>query len=143
MFPSGSSKPYEKTIKLLDMVAGIIKTMPNQISVRGHTDSVPYSKGADYTNWELSADRANASRRVLLDSGIETKKLSNVVGKADTEPLKPDKPDEAQNRRISIILLRESLTRPVDPKKAASSSGTGSVPVDPGYKKTTGNVQFP
>lgn len=143
MFPSGSSKPYEKTIKLLDMVAGIIKTMPNQISVRGHTDSVPYSKGADYTNWELSADRANASRRVLLDSGIETKKLSNVVGKADTEPLKPDKPDEAQNRRISIILLRESLTRPVDPKKAASSSGTGSVPVDPGYKKTSGNVQFP
>lgn len=143
MFPSGSSKPYEKTIKLLDMVAGIIKTMPNQISVRGHTDSVPYSKGADYTNWELSADRANASRRVLLDAGIETKKLSNVVGKADTEPLKPDKPEEAQNRRISIILLRESLTRPVDPKKAASSSGTGSVPVDPGYKKTTGNVQFP
>lgn len=143
MFPSGSSKPYEKTTKLLDMVAGIIKTMPNQISVRGHTDSVPYSKGADYTNWELSADRANASRRVLLDAGIETKKLSNVVGKADTEPLKPDKPEEAQNRRISIILLRESLTRPVDPKKAASASGTGSVPVDPGYKKTTGNVQFP
>lgn len=142
MFPSGSARPYEKTVKLLKMVSGIIKTMPNQISVRGHTDSVPYSKGADYTNWELSADRANASRRVLLDSGIEAKKLSNVVGKADTEHLKPDAPKDPQNRRISVILLRESLTKPVTDKKAASG-GTGSVPVDPGYKKTTGNVQFP
>jgi len=142
MFPSGSAKPYEKTVKLLQMVAGIIKPMPNQISVRGHTDSVPYSKGADYTNWELSADRANSSRRVLSDSGIETKKLSNVVGKADTEHLLVDKPKDPQNRRISIILLRESLTKPATAKKAASG-GTGSVPVDPGYKKTSGNVQFP
>ncbi len=142
MFPSGSAKPYEKTVKLIDMVAQIIKTMPNQISVRGHTDSVPYSKGADYTNWELSADRANASRRVLLDAGIESKKLSNVVGKADTEHLKPEAPNDPQNRRISIILLRESLTKPIIGKNAASS-GTGSVPVDPGYRKTTGNVQFP
>lgn len=142
MFPSGSAKPYEKTVKLLQMVAGIIKPMPNQISVRGHTDSVPYSKGADYTNWELSADRANSSRRVLSDGGIETKKLSNVVGKADTEHLLTDKPNDPQNRRISIILLRESLTKPATAKKAAAG-GTGSVPVDPGYKKTTGNVQFP
>jgi len=142
MFPSGSARPYEKTVKLIDMVADIIKSMPNQISVRGHTDSVPYAKGADYTNWELSADRANASRRVLLDAGIEKKKLSNVVGKADTEHLKPEAPNDPQNRRISIILLRESLTKPVTTKKAASG-GTGSVPVDPGYRKTTGNVQFP
>lgn len=142
MFPSGSARPYEKTVKLIDMVADIIKSMPNQISVRGHTDSVPYAKGADYTNWELSADRANASRRVLLDAGIDKKKLSNVVGKADTEHLKPEAPNDPQNRRISIILLRESLTKPVTSKKAASG-GTGSVPVDPGYRKTTGNVQFP
>ncbi|MDY0028330.1 MAG: flagellar motor protein MotB [Pseudobdellovibrionaceae bacterium] len=142
MFPSGSARPYEKTVKLIDMVADIIKSMSNQISVRGHTDSVPYAKGADYTNWELSADRANASRRVLLEAGIEKKKLSNVVGKADTEHLKPEAPNDPQNRRISIILLRESLTKPVTPKQAASG-GTGSVPVDPGYRKTTGNVQFP
>ncbi|MBE2191917.1 MAG: flagellar motor protein MotB [Alphaproteobacteria bacterium] len=142
MFPSGSARPYEKTVKLIKMVGDIIHKMPNQISVRGHTDSVPYTKGADYTNWELSADRANASRRVLLSSGIEAKKLSNVVGKADTEHLKPDLPKDPQNRRISIILLRESLTKPVTAAKAASG-GTGSVPVDPGYRKTTGNVQFP
>jgi chemotaxis protein MotB len=143
MFPSGSAMPYEKTVKLLDMVAGIIKKMPNQISVRGHTDSSPYSNGANYTNWELSADRANSSRRVLVEDGIEIKKISNVVGKADTENLKPDKPMDPQNRRISIILLRDSLTKPMNGKKSAAAGGTGSVPVDPGYKKTLGNVQFP
>lgn len=150
MFPSGSAKPYEKTVKLLEMVAGIIKPLPNQISVRGHTDSTPYSKSNDYTNWELSADRANASRRVLMNAGIEAKKLSNVVGKADTEALKPDNPTDPQNRRISIILLRESLTKAITMKNnVAAKSGTGSVPVapadppEPAYKKTSGNVQFP
>ena len=143
MFPTGSAQPYEKTVQLLNMVAEIIKKMPNQLSIRGHTDSAPYSAGANYTNWELSADRANASRRVLLKSGIESKKLSNVVGKADTEHLKPDNKLDPQNRRISVILLRESLTKSLSGKKNAASGGTGSIPVDPGYKKTMGNVQFP
>ena len=143
MFPTGSATPYDKTVKLLSTVAEIIKKMPNQLSIRGHTDSSPYSSGANYTNWELSADRANASRRVLLNSGIESKKLSNVVGKADTEHLKTDAPLDPQNRRISIILLRDSLTKPSIGGKKAGAGGTGSVPVDPGYKKTMGNVQFP
>lgn len=143
MFPTGSAQPYEKTVQLLGMVAEIIKKMPNQISVRGHTDGAPYSNGANYTNWELSADRANASRRVLLKAGIEQKKLSNVVGKADTEHLKPDAPMDPQNRRISIILLRDSLTKPKTGAKSAAAGGTGSVPVDPGYHKTMGNVHFP
>ncbi len=143
MFPTGSSTPYDKTKELLGMVAQIIKKMPNQISVRGHTDAVPYSMGANYTNWELSADRANASRRVLLNQGIESKKLSNVVGKADTEHLLPLQPKDPQNRRISIILLRESLTKPATGIKKAASTGTGSVPVTPSYKQTQGKVQFP
>jgi len=144
MFPTGSAQPYEKTVQLLNMVAEIIKKMPNQLSIRGHTDSSPYSAGANYTNWELSADRANSSRRVLLKSGIEAKKLSNIVGKADTEHLKPDNALDPQNRRISVILLRESLTKSLSGKiKNAASGGTGSVPVNPGYKKTMGNVQFP
>lgn len=143
MFPSGSAQPFEKTTKLLGVVSAIIKKMPNQISVRGHTDSSPYSNGANYTNWELSSDRANSSRRVLLGNGIEAKKLSNIVGKADTEHLNPANPLDPQNRRISIILLRDSLTKPTSGKRKAASGGTGSVPVDPGYKKTLGNVQFP
>lgn len=82
--------------------------------------------------------------------GLRPKKLSNVVGKADTEALKPDNPTDPQNRRISIILLRESLTKAITMKNnVAAKSGTGSVPVapaeppEPAYKKTSGNVQFP
>ena len=69
-------------------------------------------------------------------------KLSNVVGKADTEHLKPDLPKDPQNRRISIIFTARVIDQTRDCCKAASG-GTGSVPVDPGYRKTTGNVQFP
>ncbi|MFA7275397.1 MAG: flagellar motor protein MotB [Pseudobdellovibrionaceae bacterium] len=143
MFPTGSAVPFEKTTKLIGTVAEIIKKLPNQISVRGHTDSVPYGKNANYTNWELSSDRANATRRALLDSKIELKRIANVVGKAETEPLLKDKPTDPQNRRISMILLRESLLKPMTSKKSAASGGTGSVPVDPGYRKTQGNVEFP
>jgi chemotaxis protein MotB len=142
MFPVGSAKPYEKTVKLIGTVGDIIKKMPNQISVRGHTDSTPYGSGASYTNWELSADRANASRRVLLDSGIKDNKIENVVGKADTEHLVADKPTDPQNRRISVILLRESLTKGTAGKSGKSSGGP-SGKVDPGYHKTQGSVQFP
>lgn len=142
MFPSGSAIPFEKTTKLLSMVAQIIKSMPNQLSIRGHTDGVAYSKGANYTNWELSGDRANASRRVILQSGIDEKKVSNVVGKADTEHLLPDKPTDPQNRRISVVLLRESLTKETGTVNSTNNGGA-KAPVDPGYRRTQGNVQFP
>ncbi len=142
MFPSGSAVPFEKTTKLLSLVAQIIKSMPNQISIRGHTDGVPYSKGANYTNWELSGDRANASRRVLLQSGIEEKKVSNVVGKADTEHLNVKDAKAPQNRRISVVLLRESMTKEKGTVNSTNNGGD-KAPVDPGYRRTPGNVQFP
>ncbi len=119
MFPSGSAQMYEKTTKLMQQVAKAIEEMPNEISIRGHTDSIPYGSGATYTNWELSTDRANASRRVLQDSGISSDRLNNVVGKADTEHLLPKDPTNARNRRISILLLREELTNPEEYKKRA------------------------
>lgn len=139
MFPSGSAQPFDKTVKLLTLVAEIIKTMPNQLSIRGHTDGAQYSKGANISNWELSADRANASRRVLLQNGVTEAKVSNVVGKADTEHLNPKNPNDPQNRRISVVLLRESLS-----KQAGTVNSTNrTAPVDPGYRRTQGNVQFP
>ena len=116
--------------------------MPNQVSIRGHTDGVAYSKGAGYTNWELSAERANASRRVLLQNGIEEKKVSNVVGKADTEHLNVADPKDPQNRRISVVLLRESMTKSVGTVNSTNNGGD-QAPVDPGYRRTQGNVQFP
>jgi len=144
MFPSGSAQMFERTQKLLEKVAEVIRKMPNEISVRGHTDSVPYSKGNAYGNWELSADRANASRRVLLTAGVPEDKVNNVLGKADKDHLLPDKPADAQNRRISIILLRQELvtqvganmsTKAVKEKERASK--------DPLYRRSSGSVDFP
>lgn len=118
MFASGSARMFEKTEKLLLQVGEVVKTQSNEISIRGHTDSVPYGKGADYTNWELSSDRANSSRRVLLESGLKPERIFNVVGKADTEHLVPQEPESPRNRRISIVLLKQELTDPDFAKKA-------------------------
>lgn len=106
MFPSGRATLYEHTEKVLDLVITVIQKMTHKISISGHTDAVPMGGGGDYTNWELSSDRANAARRYLLFSGIEEARLSRVVGRAATEPLLPDDPENARNRRLSIILLR-------------------------------------
>lgn len=105
MFPSGEKKMYDHTVKLLSSIAEVIKKLPNKISISGHTDSKPYSNGTGYTNWELSTDRANASRQVLVESGLDEAKLSHVTGKAATEPLLEKNPESSQNRRISIVLL--------------------------------------
>jgi len=121
MFPSGSARMYEKTKTLLDQVADIIKGVDNDISIRGHTDSIPYGSGSEYTNWDLSTDRANASRRALEAGGIPGDRIHNVVGKADTEHFLPDDPTNAQNRRISITLLREEITDPDAAKKKAEN----------------------
>ncbi len=144
MFPSGSAQMYDITKKLLEKVAQVVVAMPNEISVRGHTDSVPYGKDAAYTNWELSSDRANASRRVLLDGGLPQKRLNNIVGKADTEPLIAEDPRDARNRRISIILLRDRVVKQLKkinapPAAASGSGGKGSG----SFTKTPGNVYFP
>ena len=107
MFPIGQSVMYDDTYRLIAKVTQVIEKLPNKISIRGHTDSVPYGEDATYTNWDLSADRANASRRALIRSGLTPKRVENVVGKADTDYLFPADPTSPQNRRISIILLRD------------------------------------
>ena len=144
MFPSGSANMYEKTSKLITKISQIIQQMPNEISLRGHTDSTPYGPGADYTNWELSSDRANASRRVMLASGYPITKMNNVMGKADTEHLFADAPTDARNRRISIILLKQALTDPNYYKNAgANGSLRNTAPPKPTFEATPGAVRFP
>jgi len=91
----------------LGLVSEIIKKMPQNIAISGHTDSVPMGGGDQtYTNWELSSDRANAARRALLRLGVPENRMARVVGKAATEPLLPDAPTDAKNRRLSIVLMR-------------------------------------
>ena len=108
MFPKGGSRLEEHARKLLGLVANAIKTLPNKLSLSGHTDSVPYQTVTGYTNWELSADRANASRKALIEAGIQPDRVAQVVGKADKDHLFPKEPNSPQNRRISIVLQREA-----------------------------------
>ena len=77
----------------------------NKISIAGHTDSSGYHDSAEYTNWELSADRANAARRLLLNGGVDKDRIAQAVGMADTVPFDKENPYNPRNRRISIIVL--------------------------------------
>ncbi len=108
MFPIGSAGMFDRTRQLIGLVSEAIADLPNQVSIKGHTDSTPFVSGASSDNWELSTDRANASRRALIEGGLSRDRISDVVGKADTDHLFPDDPDSPRNRRISIILLREA-----------------------------------
>ncbi len=108
MFPSGSSQMADRTKLLLQKVSQVIQRLPNKVSISGHTDSTAFRGGENgYGNWELSTDRANASRRALTDSGVPASRIQNVIGKADSDPLLPNDPTNAANRRISIVLLRD------------------------------------
>ena len=125
MFPLGSARMYGRTTTLLRYVAKAISSMPNKISITGHTDSVAYRITNGYDNWSLSLDRADATRRTLVASGLDRQRIATVIGKADTEHVFPSNPLDPRNRRISITLLRErsspvpSGTRGPESRKAA------------------------
>jgi chemotaxis protein MotB len=107
MFSSGSADMGEAAKKLMALVSQVVQRLPNKISVSGHTDATPFAKGGNYGNWELSTDRANASRRALLAAGLPPDRIAQVVGVADRDPLVADQPTSPRNRRISIVLLKE------------------------------------
>jgi chemotaxis protein MotB len=109
-FSSGSAAMKPDTEKILAVIAKELAAMPNKIAIEGHTDSLPYGAGNQYTNWELSADRANAARRVLERSGVKDGQLEGVRGFADTRLRTPKKPMDAGNRRISIVVRRNDGT---------------------------------
>ena len=134
MFPSGSSAMYGYTRALLDLVARVVNQLPNKVSISGYTDSVPFHDSSGYTNWELSAARALASRRALVAAGVPDGRIDRVVGKADTDPLVKDDPKAPRNRRISIILLRDAdLTPPpaVPPDQAVRQGGNPAAGTPP------------
>ncbi|MEG1453976.1 MAG: OmpA family protein, partial [Comamonas sp.] len=113
MFDSGSAivKPYMQDI--LRAVGAALGETENRISLSGHTDAAPYGNGSrGYSNWELSGDRANASRRELIAAGMPADKLARVVGMAESDLLDTANPRAPQNRRITItVLTREAEER--------------------------------
>jgi chemotaxis protein MotB len=114
MFAEGSKEPYERTRRLVQQLATPLKAMPFRISIAGHTSATRVPALPGYGPWELSADRANSVRRLLEGEGVQTSHISMVAGKADTEPLFPDDPYIATNRRVTITLMREAPPVPPD-----------------------------
>ncbi len=111
MFQPGSVQPRPRTVALLRAVGQIILRLPNRITISGHTDSAPMQGNAG-GNWGLSFGRADSARKILRESEVPQTRIHSVIGKAGSEPLYPDDPYTAGNRRISIILLRESPPLP-------------------------------
>ena len=106
MFPVGSDAMYPHTRRLLEVVVEAIAGTANRISLRGHTDSLPFAAGSAGTTGDLSADRANATRLAMVAAGLDPGRVAEVVGRADAEPLLAEQPTDPRNRRISVVLLR-------------------------------------
>ena len=108
MFAEGSKEPYERTRRLIQQLAVPLKAMPFRISIAGHTSATRQPSPPGYGPWELSADRSNSVRKLLEANGVPVSHFFMVSGKADTQPLFPDDPFVAANRRITITLMREA-----------------------------------
>ncbi len=103
-FELGSATPTPALAEFLTLISQELGKVPNRISIEGHTDSRPYTSGGTYTNWELSADRANAARRLMQSNGIGVHQIAQVRGFADQLPRRPDHPEDPANRRITVIV---------------------------------------
>jgi chemotaxis protein MotB len=114
MFAEGSKEPYERTRRLIQKLSTSFKNTPFRIAVTGHTAATNGPIRPAYGPWDLSADRANAVRRILEEEGVPPSHFQMVAGKADTQPLFPDDPFIASNRRVTITLLREEPPIPLD-----------------------------
>lgn len=119
MFDSGSAHLKNYSEAVLKALAPLLNKVPNKISVTGHTDSTPYGMGASYTNWELSADRANAARRAMEVGGYPEQKMATVQGMGSAAPYLKDNTSAPINRRIAIIVLKKAVA------DALSNGGSG------------------
>jgi len=128
-FDNGSAQLNADGANLLNMLASELAGLPNKLSIEGHTDSRPYAPSAAYGNWELSADRANAARRVMQANGIRADQVSQVRGFADQRLRKADAPLDPSNRRISVIvqyILKNDTDNPEPSPRAEKSAAQES-----------------
>jgi chemotaxis protein MotB len=112
-FDSGSSELRGESVRILSVIAAEVGKLANDVVIEGHTDSKPYADGRRYDNWNLSADRANAARRVMVDQGLRAGQLKGVRGFADTDLRYRDNPLDPKNRRISIV-VRSQMAADMD-----------------------------
>lgn len=112
MFRDDTAELYSYAERMVRHIARKVNNLPNRIAISGHTDSKPFRAGSTYSNWELSSDRAHTSRRVMSSAGVSADRSAEITGKASTEPLLPDRPDRPENRRITILVIREAPILP-------------------------------
>ncbi len=133
MFSLGGVELKDYTTQILHEVAKYLNTVPNRISLSGHTDAKAYSGARGYSNWELSADRANAARRALNEGGLDTTKIARVVGLASSVLFDRENPYNPINRRISIIVMTK--------KAEADALSTDAANVDATRKEIESGTQ--
>ena len=121
-FQSGSSQPTDYGKNLMAILAGEIGKLPNRVAMEGHTDAKPYSGKGDYSNWELSADRANAARRWMQSKGMRPDQVTQVRGFADESLRNRANPEDAANRRVTLIIQYQP-TPETGPTGATGSTG--------------------
>jgi chemotaxis protein MotB len=129
-FPLGTKDPNDQGRELLSLLAAELGKLPNSLSIEGHTDSKPFSTSGNYTNWELSADRANAARRIMQQSGLGPNQVSQVRGYADQRLRKPQDPEDPANRRISVIVHYLQKPNPDDDDRPVSKEGAKQRPTE-------------
>ena len=125
-YEMGSAKLSASGQELLSLLAKELKTLPNSLLIEGHTDSTPYSSDAGYSNWDLSADRANAARRLMQQDGVRVNQVTQVRGYADQMLRMKNNPTDPYNRRISILVKNDSESVPT---LSAASVVDGSTPL--------------
>jgi chemotaxis protein MotB len=119
-FDSGSPAPSSAGTELLEKLAAELGKLNNRVLIEGHTDSRPFVSDRHYSNWELSADRANAARRVMQENGLRADQVTQVRGFADQRLRKKDAPEDNSNRRITVLIQNQE----VEAKQAAASKET-------------------
>lgn len=125
MFATGSAALNERARALLTKVAPVLLRLPQAISISGYTDAAPF-RGGERSNWDLSSERANATRRLLAEAGLPEARMRGVAGHADRDPLLPADPFAAANRRVAITVLREVRGAPAgDPPRETRGARPG------------------
>lgn len=123
MFATGSARMQPYMSAILRELAPVFNKLPNKVSIAGHTDAMQYATGErEYSNWELSADRANAARRELVAGGMDESKVKRVLGLGSTVSLIKDDPNAAVNRRISLVVLNKRAERRIDAQNSTAAS---------------------
>jgi chemotaxis protein MotB len=134
-FHTGSAELNANGRELLSVLATQLGTVPNRVSIEGHTDARPYAGAANYGNWELSSDRANAARRLMQQSGLRRNQVSQVRGYADQRLRVPGNPFDPSNRRISLIVQYLDSQTPVPATNESVAANTPPAPAAGSVKK--------